>query len=74
MPPFSFSVGERKIMNHFVDLKKTFGSADQVKPHTVFNISGNKYRLIAVVDYTLQFVSIEQVLTHSEYDEGRWRK
>jgi len=54
--------------------QKTFGSADQVKPHTVFNISGNKYRLIAVVDYTLQFVPIEHVLTHSEYDEKRWRK
>jgi mRNA interferase HigB len=59
---------------HFVALKKTFGSADQVKPHTVFNISGNKYRLIAVMNYALQAVAIECVLTHSEYDEGRWRK
>ena len=59
---------------HFVDLKKTFGSADQVKPHTVFDISGNKYRLIAVVDYALQSVSVECVLTHAEYGEGRWRK
>ena len=39
-----------------------------------FPDSRHKYRLIAVVDYTLQFVSIEHVLTHSEYDEGRWRK
>jgi mRNA interferase HigB len=59
---------------HFVELKKTFGSADQVRPYTVFDISGNKYRLIAVVDYPLQAVSIERVLTHAEYDEGRWRK
>ena len=65
---------ESNSFNHFVELKKTFGSADQVKPYTVFNISGNKYRLIAVVDYALQSVSIECVLTHSEYDEGRWRK
>jgi mRNA interferase HigB len=65
---------ESNSFNHFVELKKTFGSADQVKPNTVFNISGNKYRLIAVVDYALQSVSIECVLTHSEYDEGRWRK
>jgi mRNA interferase HigB len=55
-------------------VKKTFGSADQVKPHTIFNISGNKYRLIAVVDYALQSVVIECVLTHAEYDEERWRK
>lgn len=65
---------ESNSFKHFVDLKKTFGSADQVKPHTVFDISGNKYRLIAVVDYTIQSVSIECVLTHAEYDEGRWRK
>ncbi|HEY7319128.1 MAG TPA: type II toxin-antitoxin system HigB family toxin [Candidatus Binatia bacterium] len=65
---------ESNSFKHFVELKKTFGSADQVKPHTVFDISGNKYRLIAVVDYALQSVSIERVLTHAEYDEGRWRK
>jgi mRNA interferase HigB len=40
----------------------------------VFDISGNKYRLIAVVDYALQAVAVECVLTHAEYDKGRWRK
>jgi len=65
---------ESNRFNHLVDLKKTFGSADQVEPHTVFNISGNKYRLIATVDYSLQSVAVECVLTHAEYDEGRWRK
>ena len=65
---------ESNSFRHFVDLKRTFGSADQVKPHTVFNIAGNKYRLIAVVDYALQGVSVECVLTHAEYDEGPWRK
>jgi len=65
---------ESNSFKHFVDLKKTFGSADQVKARTVFNICGNKYRLIAVVGYTIQSVSIECVLTHAEYDEERWRK
>ncbi len=65
---------ESNSFKRFLDLKKTFGSADQVKPHTVFDISGNKYRLIAVVDYALQSVSIECVLTHAEYGEERWRK
>ena len=59
---------------HFVDLRKTFGSADLVRPHTVFNISGNKYRLIALVNYMLQAVAVEHVLTHAEYDLGRWRR
>ena len=65
---------EPNSFKHFVELKKTFGSADQVKPYTVFDISGNKFRLIAVVDYALQSVSVECVLMHAEYDEGRWRK
>ena len=65
---------ESNNFKHFVELKKTFGSADQVKPYTVFDISGNKYRLIALVDYALQSVSIESVLTHAEYGQGRWRK
>ena len=65
---------ESNSFKRFVELKKTFGSADQVKPYTVFDISGNKYRLIAVVDYGLQSVAVEGVLTHAEYGKGRWRK
>lgn len=59
---------------HLIDLKQTFGSADYVKPCTVFDISGNKYRLIAVLNYKLGIASVKVVLTHAEYDEGAWRK
>ena len=65
---------ESNIFKQWTELKKTFGSADYVKPHTVFDISGNKYRLVAVVDYALQAVAVEHVLTHNEYDKGRWRE
>ncbi len=58
---------------HLVDMKKTFGSADYVRPYTVFNISGNKYRLAALVDYEPQIVAVAHVLTHEEYDEKRWK-
>jgi mRNA interferase HigB len=40
---------------------------------TVFNIAGNKVRLIASINYRAQVVYIEAVLTHSEYDKGRWK-
>lgn len=59
---------------NFVDLKRTFGSADYVRPYVAFNIAGNKCRLIALVDYELEMASIEHVLTHAEYDRGRWRQ
>jgi len=59
---------------HFVDLRRIFGTADHVKPHTVFNIAGNKYRLIALVHYSLQSVVVEEILTHRDYDKGQWRR
>jgi len=37
---------------------------------TVFNIAGNKYHLIARVNYFTQRVFALYLLTHSEYDEG----
>ena len=39
----------------------------------VFNIGGNKYRLIAGVDFARRTVWIKAVLTHAEYDKGAWK-
>lgn len=58
----------------FVDLRTTFPSADQVDRFTVFNIGGNKYRLVAAIHYNRKKVYIRHVLTHPEYDRGKWRK
>ena len=41
---------------------------------TVFNIGGNKYRLIARIRYDYQLVNVLQILTHDEYDEGKWKE
>ena len=59
---------------HFADLKKAISSADYVKPYTVFNISKNKYRLIAQVAYLAQKVRVVAVLTHAEYDKAKWKE
>lgn len=56
-----------------MDLRKTFNSVDPVPPQTVFDIAGNKYRLIARVDYENGVILISHVLTHSEYDKNKWR-
>jgi len=55
-------------------LRKTFGSADQVGNLTVFNIGGNKVRLIAAIHYNRRIIYIRAVLTHREYDEGKWKE
>jgi mRNA-degrading endonuclease HigB of HigAB toxin-antitoxin module len=51
-----------------------FPSADQVGKLTVFNIGGNTARLIAAIHYNRQKVYIRAVLTHDEYDEGKWKE
>ena len=55
------------------DVKQTYRrSADYVKGRTVFNIKGNSYRLIAVIDYSLNLVVYEAFLTHAEYDKYKF--
>jgi mRNA interferase HigB len=55
---------------HFPGVKETFPATDYA-PATgtlIFNLGGNKYRLIARVDFEEQLLAIETVLTHREYD------
>jgi mRNA interferase HigB len=61
-------------LQNFAELREVFPSADQVGKLTVFNIGGNKVRLIAAIHYNRQKVYIRAVLTHSEYDEGKWKE
>jgi mRNA interferase HigB len=55
------------------DVKAVFGSADLAGNCVVFNIGGNKYRLIARILYASQKVFILAVMTHKEYEQGNWR-
>lgn len=53
----------------FADMKKTFNSVDSVgNQHYVFNIKGNNYRLVVVIQFTPQFVYVRFIGTHAEYD------
>ncbi len=58
----------------FVELREMFPSADQVGKLTVFNIGGNKVRLMAAIHYNRKKIYIRAVLTHSEYDQGKWKE
>jgi mRNA interferase HigB len=59
--------------NDFNQLRLTFPSADLVGKCVVFNIGGNKVRLIAAIHYNKQRLYIRHILTHSEYDLERWK-
>ncbi len=66
-------VKQNKIEN-FSKLKEMFSSVDKVNNLTVFNIGGNKIRLIVAIHYNTQCLYIRYVLTHKEYDKGKWKE
>jgi mRNA interferase HigB len=61
------------------DVRNDFPHADGVRISdsetlTVFNIGGNKYRLIVRIRYSYQLVNVRAVLTHKEYDSEDWKE
>jgi len=69
-----FTTVKKSHWRNFAELRDSYPSADQVGRYTVFNIRGNKYRLISRIVYRSQTVFIVIILTHEEYDLGRWKK
>jgi mRNA interferase HigB len=60
------------------ELRRDFPSADGVPLDegtivTVFNAKGNTYRLLTLISYQRQIVQILDVLTHAQYDKGKWK-
>jgi mRNA interferase HigB len=56
------------------EIRQIFSGADKVGKLTVFNIGGNKVRLVAAIHYNRKKIYIRAVLTHKEYDEGKWKE
>jgi mRNA interferase HigB len=69
-----FRIVKKASWQNLTDVRKTFASADLVNRWTVFNIKGNRYRLIAEINYRFQRVYIRHVLTHAEYDQEKWKQ
>ena len=69
-----YSLAKHNDFSNFAELRARFPSADQVGKLTVFNIGGNRVRLIAAIHYNRKKIYIRAVLTHAEYDEGRWKE
>ncbi len=55
------------------DVRFVYAHADQVGDCTVFNVKGNRYRLIVRFRFKYQRVYVLNFLTHAEYSKGRWR-
>ena len=57
----------------FAEVKQTFNTADFVTPYVVFDIGGNKYRLIAEINFSRMALFIRAIPTHKKYVKGGWK-
>lgn len=69
-----YRIARRESWADFHDVRQTCASADPVDEFVVFNIGGNKYRLIAAIHYNRGKIYIRHVLTHADYDKGKWKE
>ncbi len=56
------------------DVEKTFATVSRYKDALIFNIGGNKFRLIAICRFELGRLYIDKVMTHEEYGKNQWRE
>lgn len=61
---------KKSVWTCFADIRNTFNSVDAVgNQRYVFNIKGNDYRLVVLIQFTPQTIYIRFVGTHKEYDQ-----
>jgi mRNA interferase HigB len=68
-----YEIVKKADWNSFSDVRETFRHADIYCDCVIFNIGGNKFRLIARHRYQISKVFVRFVLTHGEYDKGKWK-
>jgi mRNA interferase HigB len=68
-----FAIAKKATWRKLVEVQATYAKAEAVGDLTVFNIKGNRYRLIAKIEYRLQIIYIRCILTHAEYDKDKWK-
>lgn len=59
---------------NFPAIKRTFNTVDWYEGAIIFDIKGNKIRLIAVCRFELGRLYIHKVMNHEEYDRGAWKE
>ena len=74
-----YQTAKEAVWQNLDEVRQVYPHADAVavasgKMATVFNIGGNKYRLITAIHYNTQIIYLMMVLTHQEYDAGNWKK
>ena len=59
---------------NFAALRRAFPGVDKVGRYFVFNVAGNRLRIVAAVHFNRRKVYIREILTHTEYDDEKWKR
>ncbi|WP_093388582.1 type II toxin-antitoxin system HigB family toxin [Rugamonas rubra] len=62
---------ESRPFANFADIKRVFNATDKAGDNYIFNIGGNKYRIVAGISFQYQRLYIRYVFTHEEYN--KWK-
>lgn len=62
---------ESRTFSGFAELKATFNAVDRAGAFYVFDIGGNKYRIISAIHFDQQKLFVRHVFTHKEYN--KWK-
>ena len=68
-----YKIANQAIWSNLVEVQSVFRKAEAVGNFTVFNIKGNKYRLIVSIDYEKHLIYIKYILNHAEYNYDNWK-
>jgi mRNA interferase HigB len=68
-----YIMAKKAVWEDFADVRAVYPSADKVGDCIVFNIGGNKYRLIVLIFFESYRIYIRHMLTHKQYDKGKWK-
>ncbi len=59
-------VVEASKWRHFMEVKSTWSGVDNVPPHVVFDLKGNRFRLTSIIHYDTQTVLVLRVQSHKQ--------
>jgi mRNA interferase HigB len=68
-----YRAAEKANWGNLLEIREQFPTTNSVEQWTVFDIRGNRYRLITRISYRSHTIFVRAVLTHAEYDRGNWK-
>jgi mRNA interferase HigB len=69
-----YKIAKNADWKNLTEVRNSWKNSDAVGRFVVFDISHNKCRLIATVNYKWRMVYIRHILSHAEYDQEAWQE